>query len=173
MRAFAAAVFLLATMSTAPCSAQLAQEDADADGVLDPVDFSFRYYIDHMNRFPDRVGIICVNAYWLDKTGDHEAALAFFNECAKRGNPPSMIYLSNMYELGHGVPVDLSKSTGWLKRAAETGYAVGQYHYGMALLQGKGVGRDVNAGKAWLRKAAAQGDDDARAALANLEVAAR
>ncbi|HEY0833191.1 MAG TPA: tetratricopeptide repeat protein [Azospirillum sp.] len=158
-------LFLLASvilaLASSPCRAQFAEEDADDNGALMPADFSWRYYIDHMNRFPERVGITCVNAYWLDKTGDHVTALRFFQECARRGNPPSMIYLSTFYEYGRGVPVDLAEAARWLRRAADTGYAVGQLHYGMALMRGRGVPRDVEAGKAWIARAAAQNDADA------------
>lgn len=152
---------LLVAFAGTPCRAQLAQEDADEIGVLNPADFSWRYYIDQMNRFPDRIGIICVNAYWLDKTGDHAGSLRFFKECAGRGNPPSMIYLSTFYEYGNGTSRDLAEATRWLRRAADAGYALGEFHYGVALLRGRGVPRDVENGKAWIGKAAAQKDRDA------------
>lgn len=156
---------LLATLLVAaavfPCQAQFAQEDADEDGVLNPSDFSWRYYLDQLHRFPARVGIICYNAYILDKTGRYPGALSFFQECARRGNPASMINLAALYEQGQGTERDLGEAAHWLRRAAEAGYAPGQYHYGVALLLGRGVPREPDAGRAWVEKAAAQGDASA------------
>ena len=145
----------------APCRAQFAVEDADENGVVNPADFSWRYYLDKMNRSPDQIGIICVNAYWLDKTGDHASSRRFFEECARRGNAPAMIYLSTLHEQGLGTPRNVPEATAWLRRAAETGYALGQFHYGVALLSGRGVTRDEEAAMAWIGKAAAQGNVDA------------
>lgn len=152
---------LLCAFVASPSLAQFAEENADEYGVLNPADFSWRHYLEQMDRFPERIGIICYNAYLLDKTGESAAALKFFKECARRGNPPSMIALATLYETGHGTRRDLREAARWLRRAAETGYAPGQYHYGVALLLGQGVPRDVASGKAWIAKAAAQNDASA------------
>jgi TPR repeat protein len=147
--------------------AQLAVEEADGDGILNPSDFSWRYYVDQMNRFPDRLGIICVNGYELDKTGDHVGGLAFMKECARRGNAQSMIYVAIMIESGHGTPVNLAEAAAWLRRAAEMGYTLGQYQYGVALLLGRGVPQSDSLAQVWLAKAAAQGESDAIALIAS------
>jgi TPR repeat protein len=161
------AVALLALALSCNCRAQLAVEEVDGDGILNPSDFSWRYYVEEMNRFPDRLGIICVNGYELDKTGDHVGALAFLKECARRGNAQSMVYLAVMIETGHGSPVDPREAANWLRRSAETGYALGQYHYGVTLLLGRGVERNLTAAHLWLAKAAAQGESDAAALIAS------
>lgn len=153
--------------SAAPGHAQLAIEDEQDGGILNPIDFSYRAYLDTMTRFPDRVGIVCGNAYLLDKAAKYDEAFPFFTECAKRGNPPSMVYLSYMYDHGRGTPVDPAASTYWVKRAAEAGYQTGQYHYGLALLNGYGTATDVRAAKLWLERAAEQGDVDAARVLRN------
>ena len=157
------AVFFLAALSSQSAWAQFAIEEGDETGTLNPTDFSWRAYMDRLDRFPDRIGLICDSAYYLDKTGDHQAGFAFFQECAKRGNPPSMIYLSTFYDEGKGTAVDHAEATKWLKRAAETGYSLAQYHYGMALLRGQGVTQNVPEGRAWITKAADQQDRDAMA----------
>lgn len=151
----------LAAASFSPARAELAVEEDYGFGVVNPADFSHRYYIEQMNRFPDRLGIICVNAYELDKSGRHDQSFMLFNQCAERGNPPAMIYLSLMHEMGMGTPRDPAKATDWLRRAAETGYSVGQYHYGVALLHGRGAPTDPTQARIWLERAAAQGDRDA------------
>ncbi len=152
--------FLL--LGAPPVHAEFGVEEVDdAGGVTNPSDFSWRTYREAMNRFPDRLGIICRNAFELHKSGEHPEALAFFTECAERGNAPSMINLAVIYDLGLGTPPDATKSTQWLKRAAETNYSAAQYDYGLALLRGYGVPRDEVSGRDWIAKAAAQGDSDA------------
>ena len=51
------------------------------------------------------------------------------------------------------------------RQAALTGYSLGQYHYGLALLNGHGVDRDLDLGRYWLERAAAGGDQSAAALL--------
>lgn len=147
--------------------AQLAVEEVISGGVLNPTDTSWHYYLDQMKRFPDRLGFICVNGYELDKTGDHVGGLAFLSECSRRGNAPSMVYLADMLEAGRGsdLGADPVAAARWLRRAAESGYAVAQFHLGVALLLGRGVAADVAEARHWLRRAAAQGDADALALI--------
>jgi TPR repeat protein len=154
---------LLATAS----HAQLSVEEVISGGVLNPTDTSWHYYLDQMKRFPDRLGFICVNGYELDKTGDHVGGLAFLSECSRRGNAPSMVYLADMLEAGRGsdLGADPAAATQWLRRAAESGYAVAQFHLGVALLLGRGVEADGAEAEHWLRRAAAQGDADALALI--------
>lgn len=162
MKSIKYAVFAaLLTLSSVSAQAQLIEENADEAGVLNPSDYSWRSYISQLDLFPDRIGMTCDAAYLLDKGGNHLQALALFKECAKRGNAPSMVYLSYFYEEGRGIPVDLAEATRWLKKAAETGYGLAQYHYGMALLQGRGVEKNEEEGRIWIAKAAQQDDKDA------------
>lgn len=163
MRFIKATSFGLLLLASFPAQAEFGVEQADEVGVTNPSDFSWRTYHEAMIRFPDRLGIICRNAYELHKMGNHDDALAFFTECAERGNPPSMINLAAIYDLGLGVPKDAAQSTLWLKRAAEKNYSAAQYDYGLALLRGHGVPRDETLGREWIGKAAAQGDKDALA----------
>lgn len=147
--------------------AQLSVEEVISGGVLNPTDTSWHYYLDQMKRFPDRLGFICVNGYELDKTGDHVGGLAFLSECSQRGNAPSMVYLADMLEAGRGSDsgADPVAAARWLRRAAESGYAVAQFHLGVALLLGRGVEADIPEARRWLRRAAAQGDADALALI--------
>jgi TPR repeat protein len=156
-------LLLISYASLAP--ADYATEDDDGNGVVNPSNYSKRYYWDQLARFPERTGLICYNAYLLDKTGLHSAGMEFFKACAERGNAPSMIHIASIYEQGVGVPRDYVASASWLRRAAEADYALGQLHYGVALLLGRGVPRDVVAGKHWIGLAAKQGEADALALL--------
>jgi hypothetical protein len=120
-----------------------------------------------MNLFPDRIGFICDAAYLLDKGGNHDDAILFFTECSKRGNAPSMIYLASLYEQNlPGHPAQLDKAAYWQQKAAESGYSLGKFHWGVALLLGKGVEQDIDAGKDWINQAAQAGQKPAKEMVA-------
>ena len=105
-------------------------------------------------------------------SGDHAAAARIFEDCIERWNDVrSMIALAHILELGVGVPQDLPRAFMLLQRGAYTqdsaGYAsLARYHYGIALLQGKGLGPSSTEGFKWLQRAAAEGVEDARRYLA-------
>lgn len=160
------ASFVLAALVplwTQPAQAQFDQEEATDSGIVNPTDYSWRAFLDQMHQFPDRLGVICSNAYLLDKGGNHADADLFFRECAARGNVPSMVYLAYLYEEewpGH--PVQLDKAAYWLSKAAESDYPLAQFHWGVALMLGRGVPMDTQAGQAWIIKAAKQGNQAAQ-----------
>ena len=72
-----------------------------------------------------------------------------------------------MIESGHGTLADPREATAWLRRSAESGYALGEYHFGVALLLGKGLERNPSSAREWLAKAATQGESDAIALIAS------
>lgn len=153
----------LVSLWTQAAQAQFAQEDATDSGIVNPTDFSWRAFLDQMRQFPDRLGAICGNAYLLDKGGNHDDADLFFRECAARGNVPSMVYLAYLYEQAWpGHPVQLEKSAYWLAKAAESDYPLAKFHWGVALLLGRGVPIDAQAGKSWIIIAAKQGNQAAQ-----------
>ena len=111
--------------------------------------------------------IKCLYGYAAEKVGDHDAAIAIFEDCIERFNSVySMIWLAQIYDTGVGVPRDEKKATALLKRGAmtndEAGYsALAQYHYGVALIEGKGTPVDHSAGVTWLSKASEAGVQEA------------
>lgn len=141
--------------------------DASASVSLDTSGNALSYgaYIDSTNRLK------CLYGYVADKTGDHAAAILIFEDCMARWEDVySMIWLAMMYENGTGVPRDLGKATGLMRRGALSaqteGYAtLARYHYGVALHQGRGVSPDAQAARHWLARAAAEGQGDAVAYL--------
>ena len=139
--------------------AQFAEEDAGETGVTNPLDFSWRAYKEALNRFPKRTGVICYNAYILDKTGSHtEETLRFLEACADHGNVASMIYIASLYENGNRIPINYEVSAKWLKRAAKTydeaGYSnLAAYHFGVALYNGRGVEKNIKEACRYLRVA--------------------
>ena len=141
--------------------AQMPDEDVDAYGVRNGMDFSWRYYHEQMQRFPDRLGIICYNAYLLDKVGLHKEGEQFMLRCAEQGSTSAMIYLALLYEQGFVGKPDPARATRWIKLAAKQGNPVAQYHYGMALMKGKGIKTNPSEARKWLRLSAEQGEIEA------------
>jgi len=124
-------------------------------------ELSYGAYIDSRSRLK------CLYGYAADKTGDHAAAIAIFEDCIARWEDVySMIWLAMMHENGTGMPRDLAKAAELMRRGAlspqQDGYAtLARYHYGVALEQGRGVPRDAQAARHWLERAAGEGDADA------------
>lgn len=118
--------------------------------------------------------IKCLYGYAAEKVGDHDAAIAIFEDCIARWESVySMIWLAQIYDSGIGVPQDLEKAAALLKRGAHTqdeaGYtSLAKYHYGMILIEGRGVAADKQAGINWLQLAADEGVDEAREYLATM-----
>lgn len=165
MRKFILVIVNVLLMSFVPVAN--AVED---DGFLNPVDLDLRYYFEQLDRLPERLGVICWASYEMHKEGRHHNALALLNVCSDRGLVPSMLLLANMYELGLSSDTKLPKvSALWLKRAALTNDSRGQLYYGIALLEGNGVKKNLRIAKQWLTLAANQGDVDAIKILSNLQ----
>lgn len=135
-------------------------------------DLSYKAYVHSDKR------IKCLYGYAADKTGDHAAAVAIFEDCIRRWNDVySMIWLAQLYETGVGVPRDLQQATALMRRGAHTNddaaYArLARYHYGVALAEGRGTPQDIAQAKTWLRRAAQEGVPEATDYLGRLEGAA-
>lgn len=118
--------------------------------------------------------IKCLYGYAAEKVGDHNAAIAIFEDCITRWESVySMIWLAQIYDTGIGVPQDLKKAAALIKRGAHTndeaGYSsLAKYHYGIILLEGRGVPVDKQAGIEWLHRAADEGVDEAKDYLQSL-----
>lgn len=116
---------LLALLFSASAHAQ------DSEGESD---LSYKAYVHSDKR------IKCLYGYAADKTGDHAAAVAIFEDCIRRWNDVySMIWLAQLYETGIGVTKDLQQATALMRRGAHTNddaaYAAG------ALSLWRGAGR--------------------------------
>ena len=135
-------------------------------------DLSYKAYVHSDKR------IKCLYGYAADKTGDHAAAVAIFEDCIRRWNDVySMIWLAQLYETGVGVPKDLAQATALMRRGAHTNddaaYArLARYHYGVALAEGRGTPQDIAQAKTWLRQAVKEGMREAGDYLDRLESAA-
>ena len=141
----------------------------DAQDSQGESDLSYKAYVHSDKR------IKCLYGYAADKTGDHAAAVAIFEDCIRRWNDVySMIWLAQLYETGIGVTKDLEQATALMRRGAHTNddaaYArLARYHYGVALAEGRGTRQDIAQAKTWLRQAAQEGVPEAADYLGRLE----
>ena len=133
-------------------------------------DLSYEAYIDSDKRFK------CLYGYVADKTGDHRAAIAIFEDCIARWNDVySMIWLAQIYESGIAVPRDMEKVAQLMKLGAEqddeAGYSsLARYHYGVMLYEGRGISQNRTEALVWLRRAAKEGIIEARQYLETASV---
>ncbi|MCR9087640.1 MAG: hypothetical protein NXH97_12950 [Rhodobacteraceae bacterium] len=139
-------------------------------GRLNPEEGGLSRLAENLAAHPERAGTLCWVAYETQKGGRDLAPEAFqaMLTCAENGNAPSMIMLSHAYENGFGTDSDPELSTYWVQQAALSGYSMGAYHYGVALLNGYGTPRDLTEAVRWLRVAADDGIEDAVTELEKL-----
>lgn len=132
------------------------------EGVTNPEEMSIKSYIYQLAPALSRNQQTACNwGYAATIAGEYKTAVDIFRKCAKFGNQASKIWMSYMYQNGLGVEQSSVKSTDWVRESANDGYSIGQFNYGLSLLKGYGVKRDVKAGKSFIDQAAEQGDKDA------------
>ena len=90
--------------------------------------------------------------------GSNEILRLASNKNGADKTPQEMVELGRMYYEGDGVERDYEKSVYWYRKAAEQGYADGQYWLGVIYRGGYGVEKDYEKSVYWFRKAAEQGD---------------
>ena len=101
-----------------------------------------------------------------DREYDNEnyaTALQLYLHASER--PAVQNRLGNMYEFGEGVERDYAEAVKWYRRAAEQGYALGQYCLGDMYDNGKGVTQNYAEAMKWYRKAADQGNTSAQCSI--------
>lgn len=136
-----------------------AADHEDEYGETNPQEFSMGYLIKHMDsKLKEGKSFVCSLGYLATKSGRHVDALKIFKTCADHGNQHSKIWMSYMHQNGFGVKKDAKESTRWVEDAAKDGYSIGKYNYGLALIKGYGVKRDLTAGKALIDEVASEGD---------------
>lgn len=169
--------WIICTVWCAALHGTIANAQPAGRGAPDPgsaeSELSYRAYVDSDKRLK------CLYGYAANKTGDHAAAIRIFEDCIRRWNDVfSMIGLAQMYETGIGIRQDLAQSTALMRRAAalhdgSTYPSLARYHYGVALAEGQGVGKDIAEARRWLGQAAAEGVKEAGDYLAHLDAQER
>jgi len=90
------------------------------------------------------------------------------NAAAEAGLPAAHFALGVLAEQADAGAEQLAVAAGHYHDAAERGHRSGQFRYGAALLNGRGVARDTQAGETWLRRAGLAGEAAAAAMVGDL-----
>ena len=101
--------------------------------------------------------------------GDIATAEREFSALAGEGHPQAQYSLAMLYL--KSAPPDYARAIPWLEQSARSGLAESQYMLGMLTLYGVGTPKDARRGLRLLESASAQGDDNARVALEQIEKA--
>ena len=88
------------------------------------------------------------------EAGRYVAAYQIYAGLAGSGDPEAQYYVGLMHVMGQGVPRDPRKGAGWLKRAAEQGYADAASALGNMYASGAGGRLDHAEAIKWLEMAA-------------------
>jgi hypothetical protein len=94
-----------------------------------------------------------------------------FQKSAEQGYELGQNKLGWLYDLGRGVPKDLTAAFAWFRKAAEQGLPEAQTNLGLAYFNGRGVAQDRAEAVVWFRKAAEQGYAPAQATLGGIYMA--
>lgn len=135
-------------------------ENTDDLGQLNPEELTLNSYIQRAAEGKADI-VTCMQGYFATKSGNHEGANTIFETCTEQGYVGAMHWRSYMAHNGYGMPENAAEAAEWDRRAAELGDPVGQFNYGLDLLRGHGIARDLIAGRRWVDRAAAQGLDSA------------
>jgi TPR repeat protein len=76
---------------------------------------------------------------------------------ADRGKPWAIVMLGDLHKEGIGTKTNKAFALECFRKAAETGYTLGQHYLGECYLFGIGTERDVDEAAAWFERAAAAG----------------
>lgn len=90
--------------------------------------------------------------------GDYLTALVEFTELGEQeNNANAQLSLGLMYELGQGVPKDISQAAEWYIRAASQGKIMAQFRLGALYESGEDGAPDFENAMRWYSRAAASG----------------
>lgn len=117
--------------------------------------------------------------YWIGigVIPDHAQAMQWLLKAAEANNPSAQYLMGYRYENreleGSGaerqlLPSNMSEAVRWYRRAADQGWADGQYHLGLCYLKGTGVEQDEERGLELIRAAADREHSQAMYELVNL-----
>ena len=129
---------------------------ADNGGTLNPEEMSFNSVMAKAIR--GKVDMVaCSQGYHITKAGRHAEARILFRRCVDAGYTGAMTWMSQLDDNGLGGPEDAKAAAAWDKMAAYAGDPIGMFNYGLDLIRGRGVQRDIDGGRAFIDKAATSG----------------
>ncbi|MFH1023519.1 MAG: SEL1-like repeat protein [Planctomycetota bacterium] len=100
---------------------------------------------------------------------DHAEAAVWYRKAVDQGHAMSRVSLGMLLQNGNGVRQDLNEAAALFQKAAEHGDKLGQYHLGKCYEEGLGRNVDWDQAMIWYRRSAAQGFDEAKSRLEELE----
>jgi hypothetical protein len=156
------AAFSVLAMLCGPALAEDTREMVeDEGGITNPEELTITFFAKH-HDFKKGNPILCSLGWLAVKMSYNEEGAKIFHQCAEIGNEASMIWLAQLYDNGLGVEKDHAQSVEWERIAAERGYSIGEYNYGLSILRGRAPIQDPEVGKLWIQRAAQQGDSSAQ-----------
>ncbi len=145
-----------------PALAQDAREQVvDEEGITNPEELTIQHFAKY-HDFKQGDPIMCTVGWLAIKLAYYDEGAKIFKQCAEMGNEASMIWMAQLYDNGLGVVKDPKIAVEWERKAAELGYSIGEYNYGLSILRGRTEIQDMAVGKNWVKRAADQGDNSAR-----------
>lgn len=145
----------LLILATTPLSAEVRTIE-DEHGTLNPQDTGYgRVMRNIKNGVTDMP--TCATGYYITKSGRHAAARKLFEACAQAGYAGAMTWMSQLENNGLGGEYDPDAAADWDRRASEAGDPVGKFNYGLDLMRGHGVAKDMTQGRALVDEAASDG----------------
>lgn len=112
-------------------------------------------------------------AFGAYQRGLYVTALNLALPRAKDGDGAAQTLAAEIYSRGLGVPVNLAEAARWYGEAAKKGVPEAQFRYGVMLLEGKQVEKDLVRGEELMKGAAEAGNPLAQFNYAQLLVKAR
>lgn len=149
----------LALVGLLVCTPILAE--TDDQGTLNPEEMTMGRVMENVRRGQTDM-TTCAAGYLITKSGRHEMARELFEKCAEAGWTGTMTWMGQLDNNGLGGPYDPDAAAEWDRRAAAAGDPVGKYNYGLDLMRGHGVAKDVGRGRALVDEAARDGLQIAR-----------
>lgn len=134
----------------------LRAEDVSGMGDLNPEELTLNRVMRDIARGQTNM-TNCATGYYITKSGRHALARELFERCARDGWTGAMTWMGQLDDNGLGGPEDPARAAGWDRQAAQAGDPVGQFNYGLDLMRGRGVARDVVAGRTLVDEAARSG----------------
>lgn len=125
-------------------------------GKLNPDEMTWQSQIEKAQRGETSM-TLCASGYLMTKAGNHSAARAIFEACARDGYTGAMTWMSQLDNNGLGGEYDPDAAAEWDRRAADAGDSVGKFNYGLDLMRGHGVARNDTKGRSYVDQAAADG----------------
>jgi TPR repeat protein len=89
--------------------------------------------------------------------GEFDTAKKIITPLVAKGDTAALNLMGMMYELGHGVSKDASKSVVYYRKAAKKGYSFAQYNLAVSYDTGSGVALNYREAVKWYKLAAQQG----------------